>query len=228
LTEADYEKLEESWITREIADRALLARLDGPEAKALVGGRGPGDFGGIEFPYFWPGEVNCRGSRLRRDHPPVEYDDDGDPQEVKKYLAPPGSSNKLYFFPETPPELLIEISLPIIIVEGEKKTLALWRLANYNSSTPRFLPVGISGVWSWRGVIGKGPGPTPGSHRDVKGVITDLDRIVWSERTVYIAFDSDVVTNPAIQQARRALAKELRKRTANVLYVLIPQPASKP
>jgi hypothetical protein len=51
--------------------------------------------------------------------------------------------------------------LPLIITEGEFKTLALWRLANWNhGERPRFLPVGVSGVYNWRGTVGKTTGQT--------------------------------------------------------------------
>jgi hypothetical protein len=36
-----------------------------------------------------------------------------------------------------------------------KLRLALWRLANYETETPRFIPIAIPGVWNWRGIIGK-------------------------------------------------------------------------
>ena len=65
-----------------------------------------------------------------------------------------------------------------MITEGEFKTLALWRAANHGSRVqPRFLPVGVSGVYNWRGTIGKTVGPD-GSRMDVKGPIPDLDWIV--------------------------------------------------
>ena len=55
----------------------------------------------------------------------------------------------------TRPESYRDLSLPVAIVEGEKKTLALLRLALYKADQPRFLPIGISGIWNWRGVNGR-------------------------------------------------------------------------
>jgi hypothetical protein len=50
-----------------------------------------------------------------------------------------------------------------------------------------------------------------------------LARIPWEGREVLIAFDSDAATNSAVQLARTALAKELRRRgAARVRYVIIP------
>ena len=227
LTEEDYARLEESWIDHELADRALIGRVPHLEGKALVNGHGHGNFGGLEFPYTWPGEAGVRGARLRRDEPDIEvtYDEKGREvhKEIRKYMAAPCSPNMLYFFPETPPELLTDIAVRIVITEGEKKTLALWRLANFNSSEPRFVPIGLSGVSNWKGRVGMAETST-GKRRRVTGPIPDLARVVWAGRTVLIAFDSDVAWNTGIQKARMALAQELRKRrgAARVFYVLVP------
>jgi hypothetical protein len=57
----------------------------------------------------------------------------------------------------------------------------------------------------------------------VTGPIPDLARIPWQKREVFIAFDSDAATNSSVQNARAALAKELRRRgAARVRYVIIP------
>ncbi|HJY04672.1 MAG TPA: hypothetical protein VJ323_00075 [Bryobacteraceae bacterium] len=55
----------------------------------------------------------------------------------------------LYFAPGTAEEQLRDVSLPLIVTEGEFKTLALRRLANWNNvERPRFVPVGVSGVYN--------------------------------------------------------------------------------
>ena len=51
----------------------------------------------------------------------------------------------------------------------------------------------MSGVYNWRGTIGKTVGPD-GSRLDVKGAIPDLDWLVWAGRKVVIAYDADAVT----------------------------------
>jgi hypothetical protein len=55
-----------------------------------------------------------------------------------------------------------------------------------------FLPLGVSGVYNWRGTIAKTVGPD-GRRLDVKGAIPDLDWVVWKDRRVVIAYDADVV-----------------------------------
>jgi hypothetical protein len=219
--------LARSLITGDLPDRALLARVEGPDAKELVGAKDNRNYAGIEFPYIdFPGALGIRGSRIRRDEPEieVEYAVDGSEirKEKKKYVAAVGSRNMIYYFPETPAELVTELSAPVLIVEGEKKTLCAWHLATYDASEPRFLPIGLSGVWSWRGKIGTTE-TASGRHRSVYGPIPDLGRIPFAGREVLIAYDSDASVNTNVQTARTALANELRRRGASrVRYVLIP------
>ncbi len=133
-------------------------------------------------------------------------------------MSAPGRGNLLYFVPAISLELLKSRELAIIVTEGEFKTLALWRLANHEESAPRFLPVGLAGVWNWRGTIGKTTG-SDGTRRDEKGVIPDLSRIEWEGRRVTIAFDADADKNLRVAAARAALARELRTRGAEVAFV---------
>ena len=90
----------------------------------------------------------------------------------------------LYLVAGTDQALLHDATLPIVITEGEFKTLALFRLAIHRSPNgPRFLPVGVSGVYNWRGTIGKTVGPD-GSRLDVRGAISrfGLDHVATPAR----------------------------------------------
>lgn len=183
-----------------------------------------GSYSGIIFPYVWPGENHCREYWLRRDKPEIEYDSSGAPKEKHKYLGPPGRGNLLYVVPGMAPELLTDVGVPIAITEGVKKTIALYRLSAHDirkGAAPRFLPVGLAGVWSFRGIIGKTEGPD-GSRRDEKGPIPDLDRLAWQRRRVFVVYDANVHTNPSVAAARRALTQELTKRGAEVRWVNLP------
>src|SRR6266478_6130044 len=155
LTKVDLANLERSWITPELARQAALRRVTSIQGAQIVSRNGAGDYAGLLFPYFWPGEHHAREYRLRRDHPDLEYDQDGEPKEKAKYLSPPRRGNLLYFVPGTDPAWLQHSYLPIAITEGEKKTLALWRLGHHEALFPSFLPVGLPGVWNFRGTIGK-------------------------------------------------------------------------
>jgi predicted P-loop ATPase len=215
LTAADYSALQARWIDPALADQASLRRVDSLTGGEVVG-RKSGNYAGILIPYFHLGSNQVRDYRLRRDQPDLEYDSSGNLKPRQKYLSPPGRSNMLYLPPGVDQPLLRDPALPIVITEGEFKTLALWRLANHREpSVPRFLPVGLSGVYNWRGTIGKTIGPD-GNRLDVKGAIPDLDWIVWEGRRVVIAYDADAVAKDLVRIARSALTAHLRGRGAIV------------
>lgn len=225
LSPADYAKLEKCGIARDLADSAFLRRVDSTEGQNIVGRNGSGDYSGILFPYFQPGEQHVREYRLRRDKPELEQQADGSFKERNKYISPPGRGNMAYLVPGTEASWLDDPGIPVVITEGEKKTLALWALAWHalgdSADKPRWLPLGLSGVWNWRGTIGKAPGPD-GDRRDVKGVIPDLERITWKQRKVTILFDRNVNENESVQAARAMLTTELRKRGADIFWFSWP------
>jgi predicted P-loop ATPase len=201
-----------------LAEAARLRRVDSLAGAELVG-RKSGDYSGIAIPYSLPGSTEIREYRLRRDHPEMEVDSQGRVKPKQKYLSPPGRGNMLYFAPGTTDAQLRDTALPVIIAEGEFKTLAVWRLANWNSvERPRFIPVGVSGVYNWRGTIGKTAGPD-GERLDVKGPIPDLERIAWKDRRVIIAYDADADEKDLVRFARAELARHLRTQGAVVGFL---------
>jgi hypothetical protein len=222
LTEADYEALATSWITRDLADQAMIRRVDSREGREAIGQKGSRDCAGLLFPIYRPGCAHAHSYRLRRDNPEWTQGKDGTPKPDRKYLGAPGSTNRLYFPPGVALEQLLDATLPIVIVEGEKKALALQRLACHEVETPRFIPIAISGVWNWRGTVGKTGGPR-GERIDVKGPISDLSRITWAERTAFILFDANVTTNDSVKWARKGIARELATRHATVKFINLPE-----
>lgn len=221
LTASDLKLLSDRWITPELAQAAHIRRVDHATGKQMIGQRQSGEYAGLLIPYIWPGENRDREYRLRRDRWEVEIR--GEKARAKrKYLAPPGRGNMLYLPPGISVEDLNRADLPVVITEGELKTLALWRLSNHGVDAPRFLPVGLSGVWNWRGTVGKRGGPN-GERLDEKGPIGDLARINWTGRSVSIAFDADLTKNESVRAARDLLAKELRSRGALTGHLEWPQ-----
>jgi len=211
-------ELEVRWIDRRLALQAGLRRVDSLTGGEIVGRRS-GNHAGIVIPYFHPGSHRVREYRLRRDHPDLEYDSTGNLKPRQKYLSPPGRSNMLYVVPNIAPGLLHDATVPIVVTEGEFKTLALWRLANHGpAGKPRFLPLGLSGVYNWRGTIAKTTGPD-GTRLDVKGVISDLDWVGWHGRKVVVAYDADAATKDLVRIARSELAAHLRSRGALVGFL---------
>lgn len=227
LTEKDFRKLEdESWIDRETALAAGLRRFDRFSGAEIVGRKDAGkvDYSGIGFPYFLPGQRGPHTIRLRRDHPEYEVGKNGKAKPFRKYLTAPGVRNRLYFPPKVMMADLSKPDLAIIFTEGEKKTLSLHRLSFHAADLPRFLPIGVPGAWSWRGITGKEYNED-GERVDVVGVISDLDLICWGKRLVLLGFDKDWRTNENVRTSRAALAKELKRRGAIVKFFDIPQEA---
>jgi hypothetical protein len=222
LHETDYVMLGASWITREIADEAVLSRVDAREGREVVGQKGSRDCAGILIPDYWPGDPQAFNYRLRRDNPEMTQGKDGTLKPDRKYLGAPGSGNRLYIPSGVTSERLADVKIPIAIVEGEKKALALWRLALHDADVPRFIPIAIPGVWSWRGTIGKTGGPK-GERLDVKGPIGDLGRIPWNGRKVFIVFDVNAHSNDSVKWARKGIARELGTREAEVDLVNLPE-----
>ena len=222
LTKEDYGALEKSGIPSELVDQALLRRVNEQEGREIVGQKGKRDCAGILFPYYWPGDPHAVEYRIRRDHPDLVQATDGSIRQERKYLGARGAGNRLYIPPGMSLEQLADAKVPIIIVEGEKKALALCGRANHESDRPRFVVAAIPGVWSWRGVVGKTGGKN-GERLDVRGAIPDLSRIVWEQRTVFILFDRNVHTNRDVAAARKALAFHLAKVGATVKFVNLPE-----
>ena len=225
LNENDLAKLEAAWITAELAGLAQLRRVTSLDGSQLMCRKTSDNCEGVIFPYVWPGESSVREYRLRRDTPDVKYEGEKR-KEIGKYLSPAGAPNILYFFPGTPAAWLHDAELPVVITEGEKKTLALWRLAWHDlsdgSEHARYLPIGLSGVWNWRGTVGKESGPN-GERVAVKGAIADFGRIEWKERKVILLFDNNVKSNESVRAARTELARHLiHECGAHVFYADLP------
>jgi hypothetical protein len=192
LTRGDYAKLKDRWITPKVADIAGIRRVDSLTGREMFS-RKRGDLAGLIIPNILPGESFVREDRERLETPDL------------------GVSA----------EALQATALPLIVTEGKFKALALYRLATYKSNTPRFLPVALSGVWNFRGVVGKATGKN-GERRDVKGVISDLDRIAWKGRRVVIAYDADAGKNPQVSTARWRLSSTLIENGAVVGFLEWP------
>jgi hypothetical protein len=217
LTAQDYAALERCYIPPGLADHAGIYRVNSIDGRALVGRNGGGDYAGIVFPYPWPGESHPRLHRLRLDHPPVGAD--GKPEH--KYLMPPGARNLLYLPPGTE-ALLGDPRIPVVIVEGEKKCLAMWRAARElgnGTGRPAFLPIAIAGVYSFRGVIGART-TASGERVPEKGLLPDFWRLDWSGgRRSTILFDVNAATNPIVQSARRELAREMTRHLGAEVWI---------
>jgi hypothetical protein len=199
------DQLAASGISPETAHKAGVFIVTSAEARDLGfrgGGYDDAPLAGLAFPYRDPRTGRLLVTRLRPDVP----------FHGRKYIAPTGSRNHLYL-PCALAEQLSDVRFDVIVVEGEKKALAVLQIAG-----SKYLVVGISGVWNWRTSdketqpAADHPGTT--TERVNSRPIEDLDWIQWSGRCVHIIFDSDGATNADVQRAETALCQELRKRKA--------------
>ncbi len=186
--------LTDSGLSQETITEAGLYCADREQVASILGW----DIGcgGLVIPY----QENGSGPfyRVKPDIPPIL---DGKPA---KYLSPKKSANHLYIPPGVSYVRLNSKHDPLVIVEGEKKTLA--------GVQHDICCVALAGVWSWR---------EKGDNGKAK-VIDDFNRIFWKKRKVYIVFDSDSQVKADVKEAELALAKELRRRGAIVEAIRIP------
>jgi hypothetical protein len=226
LTQSDLDNLARSFITAGIAEQAGFFRVNDLEGAEIVGAkRSAGtDYSGVAMPYFLPEESSPREYRLRRDNPDLERKSDGTIKDIKKYLSPMGRTGMFYLPPNCQKGWLADVSLPLVFTEGEKKALALHRAAWHGTTdaanAPKFLAIGLSGVWNFRGTVGKTN--DGGTRKDIKGIIPDFQLIEWKGRKVTILYDANVSTNEDVKFARLTLAKELRNLGATVFLADCP------
>lgn len=220
LTKTDLERLAESAITPKLAEMAKLFRVDSDTSHNLANRkiRLDKNYSGIAYPYFLPGDyIHARAYRIRLDKP--EIDSSG---KEMKYLVAYATQNKFYFPPGLTVAMLKDTSLPACVFEGEKKTLFGLRVATKDFTQPlAFLPLGVAGCWNWRDSF-KTPSADAPTTEKVKRPMADFGLLAWQGRKVTICFDSDVVTNPAVLAAEKALAETLKTMLADVHICRIP------
>jgi putative DNA primase/helicase len=178
---------------------------------------------GIIFPYIWPGDSKIETYRLRWDKPPRKLSKDGRWKDEAKYVSEKNKAGIIYFAPSVKYEWLWDSGLPVVVIEGEKKALAVQRAADEHpvNGRPRLVVVGLPGVWNWR--MKQIVKDEDGEERTISVPIPALDKIKWEGRRVTILFDSNASTNENVSKARERLARELFKvRGAEVRIANLP------
>jgi len=160
----------------------------------------------LAIPFFDAAGKALAYVRLKPDKPRTAKED-GKPI---KYESPVGLPNHAYFPPATRP-VLQDVSVPLLITEGEKKAA--------KSSQEGFACIGLTGVWSWQKKQAKDKDGKPQGEREL---IPDLAAVAWQGRPVFIVFDSDAVTNPSVRRAEWELAECLKRQGATVKVVRLP------
>jgi P4 family phage/plasmid primase-like protien len=218
LTPEDFQKLESSFITEDIATKAQLFRVTDQTAREMLGIKAKGDYSGIIFPYIKDGKIVSY--RLRRDNPELEQKADGSTKPENKYRSAPGAAIYPYIPPFYTQEQLKDKNAPIFFVEGEKKSLALY---NYFAQTGfAAIVIGLAGIWCFTSKIGKTPAPN-GGYQDVKGLLRDIASLELENRTSFIMYDTNIHTNEDVKKARNKLIRTLKDHKSKVVTIDLPK-----
>lgn len=198
LLQTHYEHLVNSSISLEvIKERGYRSILGKKELGDLGFSKAQQRCPGLLIPlYSVDGEIFSH--QYRPDNPRT-----GAKGRIIKYENPAGSSIRL----DVPPrcrEKLGDPSVPLIFTEGVKKDDA--------AASQDGCVVGLVGVWGFRGK-NTFSGTT---------ILADFDYIAFKDRLVYIAFDSDSISNPHVRQAQTRLKEHLSRKGARVVVLQIP------
>lgn len=180
-------------------DPAELARLTGWSRKAFAEDKLPA----LVFPFYEPGEPDPLLWSVKP-RVPMKWRDKGGREHEAKYLRTKKVSPVP---PYLPPNLLNERrlfdpSIPKIITEGEKKSLA--------AASHGFACIGIAGVDVWRAV------------RGTKKLHPLLREVARRGPEIYLCFDSDRVSNLSVRRAEQQLAQALADAGATVYVIRLP------
>lgn len=152
---------------------------------------------GILIP-LWGVDGKQVGYQYRPDSPRINQK--GKPV---KYENPIGSRIRL----DCPPrcqKMLANPQIPLWVTEGSKKADAL--------SSKGACAVSLTGVWGFKG------------KNELGGVVflADWDYIALKGRTIYLTFDSDVITKVPVRKALERLTEHLERRGACILTISLP------
>lgn len=157
------------------------------------------------IPYFRPdGKRRPDVCRARLLEPPPAGAFGARATEYLRYTQAKGTAAAVYWPPNVPWQaVLADPTKPLWITEGEKKAAAAGRL--------KIACLGLGGVWSF----GRAPAGV--------SLLPELEEIEWKGRTVFVAFDSDVMVKPDVAKAVARLLEVLIQRGAVVQAVLLPE-----
>lgn len=163
----------------------------------------PGNAGGFVIPYF---DINGNQTKFKR----IRYLEDTrhgfDKISKKKplrYGQLANTVNELYLPPLVDwARISIRAEIPLLITEGELKAACATKLG---------LPtIGLGGVWCFQ------------SASTGDELLPGFNDFTFTERIIYIIFDSDAATNPNVLAAEERLAKRLTERGAIIHICRLP------
>lgn len=123
--------------------------------------------------------------------------------KTPRYKQPPGSGVCAYFPRNADWQVIApDPEYDVIITEGELKAAA--------ACAAGFPTIGLGGVWNFR------------SSKDGVWWLPELQAVKWAQRTVFVCFDSDYLTKPAVCSAINGLMEELQERGAYIRLLALP------
>ena len=172
------EDLKKSGISSEAANQFKFRPVTKSDAEKILGFPLPETAGGgYSIPFHDPGtgvalsfdsgDVQRIFERIRFEKP-VQLDPSGKPA---KYLSPKGGGIHAFILPEVHKLLISEPDQPLLMTEGEKKSIAALQKGVH--------AVGICGIWGWI---------TGGGNKELN---PEIARYMSPKRDVIMIFDSD-------------------------------------
>ena len=150
----------------------------------------------IEFPYF-----DEKGMEMFYRYKIIP------PAEKAKYLHPLSAPPMPYILPQVF-AIKDKVNVPLFFTEGEKKNLKTLQHLRFS--------IGLIGIWTFKA------GKHSDALEDDKVLWWILEEFAWKGRTVYLAFDADLWTNPYVRMALYELAVKLHLRGALVHFLTWP------
>ncbi|MCD8245322.1 MAG: DUF3854 domain-containing protein, partial [Parabacteroides sp.] len=199
------DKLESSGLDLNAAKTLGIKYLSAVETKELVGGAG--QCPSLYIPYYNPqanGPMRFVSGyepffRIRYLGERLPIDKDGKPQRYRQ-----GTKGVCAYFPQNQDwtSILQESSERLFITEGEFKAA---------KACKEGLPtIGLGGIDSFQ------------SSKFFLELLPELKEINWSERLVYIMYDSDIGTNESSVEAVNRLGRRLADRGAIPFFLSLP------
>lgn len=205
------EDLHNSGLDDKIINEVGFYTCDAAEANKLLDRRDI-DCECLVFPY--PGVDDFY--RLKPDG--IILSRDGKPA---KYLQKAGTESRLFIHQAVKENLVSQNGtglLPLLVVEGEKKTLKATQELFFKRN--EVLPVGIAGVYNWKKRIVVS---TDKGNKQADDFIEDIKNLSVAGRNIYICFDSNIEFNDQVEEAEAELSRRfIGKGARRVLYVRIP------
>jgi len=158
---------------------------------------------GFSIPYFSLAGKLTRFYRYRYLETTKKGFDAVTNKKALKYGQPPKTVNELYMPPYFDwQEIADEPKIPLVITEGELKSACACK--------HEIPTIGLGGVWCFKAM------------RSKLALLPQFDSFSWKDRTVYIAYDSDAITNKDVIMAENALAAALGQLGAIPYIVRLP------